>query len=997
MLASVLLALAHVVQATRDTSGPAARPADAVADAPAASDPAYAGDGRLAVAMRGDLWVRAAGGAGRWVRVTSGSAWDREPAWTPDGSALVFASDRAGGSDLWRVRVGASGAAGAPERVTTSPEWDGEPRVVPAAVAAGARPIPAGTIIFVRGRGPTARLWLRAPNGAERRLTSGKGAERWPAPSPDGARIAYVATLDERPQLRVHWPAGDSGRTIVGDRAAERPVWSPGGDRIAFGTRAGRVGVWVAAADGRYVNLVSARRAAAAWSPDGRTLALAELPRAEPAYNGDPDRLGGREGADAAPGAGGLWLIAAPAPPDAGTAAVPLAGPADRRAWNAEAFDRVWSRTARLYYAGPDAARRRARWEALKGAYRPRALASRTDAELASVTHELLRARPPLREAATGRAAVSSAHPVATEAGLEILRRGGNVVDAAVAVSFALGVVEPDASGVGGYGQMLINLRPMREPALIEFMTRAPEAASLADAAPLRNGQPPSDGPALANVPGAVAGMYLAWQKYGSGKLRWADLLAPAIRAAERGVPVSEGLATTLATEREHFLKYEGSRALFFPRGEPLRAGDALRNPDLAWTLRQIADSGANAFYRGAVARRMVADLRGRGNAMRPADLARYFAAERAPVAGSYRGHTIYSSAPPVSGGATLVAQLNAIEAVRAPRLYTEDAPTLHAMIEAWKLVPGTRGRVADPGLWPVRTEAFLSKDSARARWRCFDPRRALTPNDIRGDTLPCARPPDERVRRPGATAAATEGAGADHAAAGAAPLDSHDCVGHDAGAGGRVCHMTGTTSFAVADGEGNVVSTTQTLGTWGGNFHVTPGLGFLYNDKLASYPSDPDEYGARLPNARHGSSLAPTIVFRGSAAARRPVLAAGAAGNAWITAAVYSIVAGVLDAGLGAQRALELPRFLVTRQQGDAGGEFVVQLESGFAPSVVSALEARGHRVQLISLPGEVRMGYAAAITIGRGEVTAGADPRRAGAAGAIGCAGRGDQGCRR
>jgi gamma-glutamyltranspeptidase len=754
--------------------------------------------------------------------------------------------------------------------------------------------------------------------------------------------------------------------------------------------------VWVAAADGGYVNLVSARRAAAAWSPDGRTLALAELPRAEPGYNGDPDRLGGREVADAAPGAGGLWLIAAPAPPDAGAAAVPLAGPADRgrgtprRSIACGRAPRGSTTPARTPRAAARAGRRSRRRTA-----RARSRRGRTPSWRRSRT-SCCGARPPLREAATGRAAVSSAHPVATEAGLEILRRGGNVVDAAVAVSFALGVVEPDASGVGGYGQMLINLRPMREPALIEFMTRAPEAASLADAALLRNGQPPSDGPALANVPGAVAGMHLAWQKHGSGKLRWAELLAPAIRAAERGVPVSEGLATTLAAEREHFLKYEGSRALFFPRGEPLRAGDTLRNPDLAWTLRQIADSGAHAFYGGAVARRMVADLRGRGNAMRPADLARYFAAERAPVAGRYRGYTIYSSAPPVSGGATLVAQLNAIEAVRAPRLYTEDAPTLHAMIEAWKLVPGTRGRVADPGLWPVRTEAFLSKDSARARWRCFDPRRALTPDDIRGDTLPCARPPDDRLRRPGATAAAaSEGAG--HAAAGgagAAATDSHDCVGHDAAAVGRVCHMTGTTSFAVADGEGNVVSTTQTLGTWGGNFHVTPGLGFLYNDKLASYPSDPDEYGARLPNARHGSSLAPTIVFGGSAAARRPVLAAGAAGNAWITAAVYSIVAGVLDAGLGAQRALELPRFLVTRQPGDARGEFVVQLESGFAPSVVRALEARGHRVQLISLPGELRMGYAAAITIGRGEVTAGADPRRAGAAGAVGCAGGGDQG---
>jgi gamma-glutamyltranspeptidase len=237
----------------------------------------------------------------------------------------------------------------------------------------------------------------------------------------------------------------------------------------------------------------------------------------------------------------------------------------------------------------------------------------------------------------------------------------------------------------------------------------------------------------------------------------------------------------------------------------------------------------------------------------------------------------------------------------------------------------------------------------------------------------------------------------ANPAAGAAASIDPDDCVGHDPGARGRVCHMTGTTSFAVADADGNIVSATQTLGTWGGNFYITPGLGFVYNDKLASYPSDPDEHGARLPNARHGSSLAPTIVFRGSAAARRPVLAVGAAGNAWITAAVYGIVAGVLDAGLGAQQALELPRFLLTQPQGDPRREFVVQLEGGFAPAAIDGLEARGHQLQFISLPGELRMGYAAAITFGSGQVTAGADPRRAGTAGAIGCAGDGRHSCRR
>src|SRR5437764_13478823 len=183
--------------------------------------------------------------------------------------------------------------------------------------------------------------------------------------------------------------------------------------------------------------------------------------------------------------------------------------------------------------------------------------------------HEMLREHPPYREPATGRAAVSSAHPVAPAAGVEMLAKGGNVVDAAVAVSFALGVVEPDASGPGGYGQMLIYQKGMARPHLLEFMARVPEDAGLGNTSLLVNGRYPSDGPVLTMVPGTVAAMYQAWKQHGSGKLAWADLLAPAIRAARDGYVVSEGLATTLATEREGFLKYEASRVLFFRDGEP--------------------------------------------------------------------------------------------------------------------------------------------------------------------------------------------------------------------------------------------------------------------------------------------------------------------------------------------------------------------------------------------------------------------------------------------
>ena len=953
MLLPLLLALAQ------------AAAADSLPTSSGAQDPAYAADGRLALGIRGDLWVRSGqGDAVRWARVTQGATWDRQPVWSADGTTLVFTSTASGLPQLWRVKVGPEGALGAPERVTTSRDVESEPAV------AGD-----GSIAFVRGRGSLARLWLRRPDGSERRLTKREsGGERWPAWSPDGSQIAYSAVSEGRTRLRLHFIAGDSGRVVVEDRDAEHAAWSPRGDRIAFATRTARAGVWVTTPEARYVNFVSGRRAAPAWSPDGRAIALVELPPADVGYNGDPDRLGDRELRDRFTSIGKLWFVEAPASPDTGGAPSALAAP-DRATRNAEAFVAAWSQTDSLYFTG--APERHAQWLALRDRFAARAAAASSDDALAEVIHEMMRERPTLRRPASGRAAVSSAHPVATAAGLEILRRGGNVVDAAVAVSFALGVVEPDASGIGGYGQMIVRLKGMERPTLVEFMARAPEEATLSNGSLLRRGSYPDDGPVLVNVPGTVAGMELAFRRYGSGKVRWSELVAPAIGAAEQGYVVSEGLATTLATERDHFLKYPGSRALFFPTGQALRAGDTLRNPDLARTLRAIADSGGAALYVGEVGRRMVSDLRGRGNAMRVSDLARYFAAEREPVAGSYRGYTLYSSAPPASGGPTLVAQLNNLERQPAARLYTEDASTLHAMLEAWKLVPSARGRIADPGLWPTRLDAFVSKDSAKVRWRCFDPARALTPDDIRGDSLPCARVPTR-------VSAVNE-------------ASDEECGDHGGDSSTRFCHRTGTTSFVVADVDGNVVSVTQTLGTWGGNFYVSPGLGFLYNDKLTSYGTDPDEYGARLPNARHGSTLAPTIVFHGEGKARRPVLATGAAGNAWITSAVYSVVTGVIDGRLDAQRAIELPRFLLGQQRGDVKREYVVQVEDGLAPTVVRSLERRGHLFQRISLAGELRMGYAAAITLGEREVTAGADPRRSGEAGAVGCAGDSGAGCRR
>ena len=937
-----------------------------------ARSPAYASDGRLVIALEGDLLVQLTPGAAL-KRITSGIPWDRDPAWTPDGNAIVYASERDGQYDLYRVTVAKDGTPGTPERITSTRESEFAPTV-----AAD------GSIAFLRGNGNAARIYVRGPDGTEKRLSTREQTELSPRFSRDGLTLAYIASGENGRRVIAHNMKSGVETIANTDKNADRIAWSPSGDRIALSSR---TGIFVVPTDGRYTNLLSTHHGDIAWSPTN-TVAVAEFDEVNVAYNGDPDRTGDRTNAENFASKDRLFFVTAPVAPETGLAEQALNAPVDRAVRNADAYDRVWQRSAQLYFSQPDAAPRRVQWEMAKTRHRAAAVAAKNDDELQAAIFAMLQERPALRNAATGRAAVSSAHPVATAAGLEILRAGGNVVDAAVAVSFALGVVEPDASGVGGYGEMVIAMSKLEKPTLFEFMSRVPEDASLSNTSLLVNGRYPSDGPVLTNVPGTTAGMYAAWKKYGSGKVAWKDLVAPAIRAARNGYAVSEGLATTLSTERDAFSKYESSKALFFRNGKPLVAGDTLRNPDLAWVLEQIAAKGADGFYKGDVAKKWIDDIHAKGNAMKMSDLARYYAPEREAVSGTYRGYTLWSSAPPVSGGAELVARMNLLELFPKPMNYTTDATTLNAALSAWFLVPTTRNRVADPGLWAVDIAPIVNRDTAKVRWGCFNPDKALRPSDLRGDTLECLKAAMKAEPAKSSSTKPTEREALNRASV---ENDQSPC-GDDHAREVAQCRAAGTTAFTVADNDGNMVAVTQTLGTWGGNFYVTPGLGFLSNDKLTSYGTDPTQYGSRLPFARHGSTLAPTIAFKG----KKPVFAVGAAGNAWITSAVYQTLIGALDFGLNPQQALELPRFLPgggggpPAAAGGRGGAAVsppynIQMEDGFSPDVIKKIRAMGYDITFVSMRGELREGYGAAVSFDGKTVTAGADPRRAGAAGAI------------
>ncbi len=472
------------------------------------------------------------------------------------------------------------------------------------------------------------------------------------------------------------------------------------------------------------------------------------------------------------------------------------------------AFDRVWETLRRLYYsAGPSASR----WQELKAKYRPQAQAAQDESALETAVDAMVADQPLIKPlAVSDRAVVVSGHPLASRAGALALERGGNIVDAAIAVSFALGVVEPDASGIGGDGMAVLYLKGMAEPIAIDYKDQVPIRATR-DNPLLTSGT--GDGASAANIPGVVAGLDLLYRNYASKKVAWSDLIAPAIEYAESGYELDAALPTTVAEGRRFFEKYRAAARIYLPDGKVPQAGDRFVNRDYAATLKTIAKDGADAFYRGSIARRIADDMARNGGLIGVDDLAQYRAIERRPLSGRYRDHQIYSAPPPVSTGATLIETLQILQNYqpRAGATYTTDADYLHYAIEAWR-ARDQGPRIADPALWDVTLGPHLDAAHAANLFKRIDPAKAY-----RDQAAPAADAPPERIGR-------------------------------------------GTTAFTVVDADGNMIAVTQTLSTWGGTFYVSDGLGFLYNNHLRFGGGAPGRF---LPLARSSSTSVPTLVFK--------------------------------------------------------------------------------------------------------------------------------------
>ncbi|MBI3434640.1 MAG: gamma-glutamyltransferase [Proteobacteria bacterium] len=539
-------------------------------------------------------------------------------------------------------------------------------------------------------------------------------------------------------------------------------------------------------------------------------------------------------------------------------------------------------------------ARRRARFPATVGRHVTR---------LMTVAALLIGAAGALADEVVSRhGMVATQEKRATQVGAEILRRGGNAVDAAVAVGFALAVTLPKAGNLGGGGFMLVHLARSRRDIAIDYRETAPAAATrdmFLNAAGAADPDKSRASGLGVGVPGTVAGLVLAHARFGSGRLTLAELIAPAIRLAREGVALEDDLHDSLLLAAPKLARWPTSAAIFLaPDGGVPPPGAMLRQPDLAATLEAIARNGARGFYGGPVAEKIAAAVRAAGGRMSGDDLRTYRARLRAPVRGRYRGHTILSMPLPSSGGVHLIEMLNVLERFALRHMGARSPQALHVMIEAMKLAYADRAEfMGDVAGVPIAR--LTSRRYARGLARRIDLARAT---------------PSAAIRPRGA--ALREG--------------------------------DNTTHFSIVDRFGNAVANTYTLNLNYGLGLVAAGTGVLLNNELddfAAKPGAPNAFGliggeanAPGPGKRPLSSMSPTIVLKNG----RVVLVTGAPGGSRIITGVLQIIVNVIDHRMPLARAVAAPR--VHHQW--MPDEVVV--EPGIAPEVIAELRRRGHHVRV-------------------------------------------------
>ena len=510
---------------------------------------------------------------------------------------------------------------------------------------------------------------------------------------------------------------------------------------------------------------------------------------------------------------------------------------------------------------------------------------------------------------------VVSQNALASKVGAEILARGGNAVDAAVATGFALAVTLPQAGNLGGGGFALIHVAKEGRTYALDYYPQAPGGTTK----DLLRGDDGKLDPAKryshlgVGVPGTVLGLAEMHQRY--GRLPWREVVEPSVRLAADGIRVTDQLIHGLALQQEGLTMDPPTRtSLFKADGGVYRPGELLRQPDLAWSLGQVRDHGSRAFYGGELGQRMVAGVRAGGGVLSMDDLRGYRVRWADPVACDYRGVQM-AYAPPPSAGVLLCGLMNVLERFPIAEYGQNSSQALHVTAEAMKLMFADRARYM--GGYPHYTppaRGLTSKAYAAERARLIDPERAMAAEALPGDPL---------------------------------LFESRD-----------------TTHFSVADAEGNVVSNTYTLGSSYGAHVMAPGTGFFLNDAMANFNwSSAEPANLPAPGKRVVTTITPVIAFRQG----KPWLASGSPGGTRIISAMAQLLMNVIDHKLNIAEATARPRIF------QAASNTPIEFEPGFPPDILRLMERRGHGTR-----SSLAMGSTQSIVIDEGVFYGGSDPRR-------------------
>ena len=523
---------------------------------------------------------------------------------------------------------------------------------------------------------------------------------------------------------------------------------------------------------------------------------------------------------------------------------------------------------------------------------------------------------------------VASQNALASEVGAQVLADGGNAVDAAVAVGFALAVTLPRAGNLGGGGFMLVHDADADETVAIDYREIAPRRASR-DMFLDEDGNVDMDRARFshlsAGVPGTVAGLWRAHQDYGS--LPWRRVVDPAIQLARDGMVMTYDLATLLAGRKDRMCRFAaGCRYFFKPGGEPYMPGERFIQADLADTLEAIAEHGQTAFYEGEIADKIVAEMERGGGLVDAVSLAAYEPTIRDVARGTYRGYEVVTMPPPSSGGIHVVQILNILEHFPMTEFGYGSADAVHVLAEASRLAYADRSKhLGDPDFYDVPQDWLMSKAYARELAKTIDMQRARPSSEVSPGIPPAYESPD-------------------------------------------------TTHFSVIDRDGNVVSNTTTLNFSYGSGIAVAGAGFLLNNEMDDFSAKagvPNAYGLIGEKAneiqsgkRPLSSMTPVIVFKDGQAR----IATGSPGGSRIITTVLQMIVNVIDHGMNIAEASAAPR-MHHQWLPD-----LLQLESGFSPDTIRILEARGHQIAAT----QWSMGSLQSVAYKDGVFRGSSDPRR-------------------